>query len=540
MNSSIELLESRIAPAAIFVSANTATYTDQDGDLITVKFGKPILTDGVGGNVATILATSAAGSGERLDLINLTGVAGAAGTSISVTAKLAGNGDGLVNVGRISSDVDLGAVAIRGDLHEIDAGDLADTTKAGVKSLSVYSFGLATILLGGAAAESTIQGPLGSLTVKTDMPGPRLLVVAAVNADAKIGSVTIGGTLSGSGADFTGVIGAEGSIGKVKIGGDIFGNAGQDSGVVYSSFGNIGSITIGGSIYGGGINSGALSAGLRIGKIKIGGDVTGGSGHDSGQIFSGTGTGSITLGGSLIGGAGFNSANLISTGSLGPVKIGGSVRGEGDAINGNTAAIAAYGGSIAGITIGRDAIAGDGTANGSIFAQTSLGPVKIGGSIYSAGTGDFLIRAIGTPENPVAIAALTVAGSVRDAVILAGYNVLNAPVSGNASIGAVKVGGNWIASSIAAGVENTVFPNFGDANDSLIGTPALVSKIASITIGGFVSGTVGGSDHFGFVAQEIGKLSIGGTKIAIPAPGFGARDLGLTGDFTVVQIPLVT
>ena len=43
-NQSIELLESRIAPAAVFINSSTARCTDADGDSITVKFSKGILT----------------------------------------------------------------------------------------------------------------------------------------------------------------------------------------------------------------------------------------------------------------------------------------------------------------------------------------------------------------------------------------------------------------------------------------------------------------------------------------------------------------
>src|SRR5207253_2668450 len=110
--SPIEILEVRIAPAAVFVSPTVATYDDVDGDHVTVKFSKPILTNG---NVANVVHVDGTG---QLTLIDFTNVASTAqGTNLSVTAKLAGDGDGFVNVGQVNATgIDLGAVKIRGDL----------------------------------------------------------------------------------------------------------------------------------------------------------------------------------------------------------------------------------------------------------------------------------------------------------------------------------------------------------------------------------------------------------------------------------------
>src|SRR5262249_50349502 len=96
--------------------------------------------------------------------------ASAAGTSLSVTGvrSAINGGDGFVNIGDINApNIDLGAVRVRGDLGQIDAGD-AITTTAGLASLLVQSlgrFGISTQAAGG-DLETDIQGPLGSLTVK--------------------------------------------------------------------------------------------------------------------------------------------------------------------------------------------------------------------------------------------------------------------------------------------------------------------------------------------------------------------------------------
>ena len=135
---SIEPLESRIAPSTVltFVNANSAAYDDVDGDRVTVKFSKPILTSG---NVGTVLHTVASGLGLQLQFIDLTGLAAAPdGTGITITAALqdidhngSKDGDGFVNVGQINATAhDLGAVSIKGDLGRIDAGDATTTTPA--------------------------------------------------------------------------------------------------------------------------------------------------------------------------------------------------------------------------------------------------------------------------------------------------------------------------------------------------------------------------------------------------------------------------
>ena len=75
-----------------------------------------------------------------------------------------------------------------------------------------------------------------------------------------------------------------------------------------------------------------------------------------------------------------------------------------------------------------------------------------------------------------------------------------------------------LASDLAAGVR----PGngyFGDADDSLIpGGGAIVSRIASITIKGQALGSTAAGDSFGFAAQQIGALKVGGIAFKL-TPG---------------------
>jgi hypothetical protein len=67
--------------------------------------------------------------------------------------------------------------------------------------------------------------------------------------------------------------------------------------------------------------------------------------------------------------------------------------------------------------------------------------------------------------------------------------------------------------------------------------PIVFSKIGSVTIGGQVLGTVGGTDHYGFVAETVGTVRIGGSLVPM-TPGMHTDDLsiGTTGDFNVLEI----
>ena len=88
--------------------------------------------------------------------------------------------------------------------------------------------------------------------------------------------------------------------------------------------------------------------------------------------------------------------------------------------------------------------------------------------------------------------------------------------------------------------------SFGYANDSLIpgSNPAIISKIGSITIRGQVFGTpssVSGTDHFGFAAQQIGKLKVGGrsfTLTAGEANDLAGQGVGVTGDLRIREVTL--
>src|SRR5262249_57767464 len=94
---------------------------------------------------------------------------------------------------------------------------------------------------------------------------------------------------------------------------------------------------------------------------------------------------------------------------------------------------------------------------------------------------------------------------------------------------------------VGAGAGAGLDEQFGTNDDGSIdaGNPAIIAKIASVTIGGQVLGTVGGSDHFGFVAQQIGLFKVNGITLPLhagPDNDLTELALGSTGDVTLREV----
>lgn len=526
----IEPLEPRIAPAAVF------TYTDVDGDKVTIKTSA--------GN-DSLLAIGVSLSNGVLTRINLNKDNFGdqfAGTNLSVTVKRAVGGDGQAHLGWLDAiGIDLGRVVIKGDLGRIDAGD-ADTATAGVKSLKVDSMGQYNFPDPGPGVDlekfNVISGPLGKLHVVGDFTNIDLIVSGGDNdADGKIGKIIIGGSLRGGPADVAGLIDADGDIGAITIKGDLQGGRGSESGRIETK-GSIGRITIGGTISGDFSSSGSIGANKGMGPVWIGGNVIGGTYYRSGFIESSDGPiASVTIRGSLIGGQNSSTGFIYAGDDLGPVKILGDFIG-GDlserVVEGTDPDLVNSGqiyseGRIARVIIGGSILGGADRSNSgdihlgaSIIALDDIGSIEIGGDIVGTPEAYVSITARGQEapgaKEDLAIGKIKVRGDVAYMQFLAGFTYslsgIQSAVNGDASIGPVKVGGSWIASHLSAGIDS-VDGRLGNENDGVIpgGKPNLIARIARIAIGGNVLGTdnaVSPSDHFGFVAQQIGSFKAGG------------------------------
>jgi hypothetical protein len=147
-----------------------------------------------------------------------------------------------------------------------------------------------------------------------------------------------------------------------------------------------------------------------------------------------------------------------------------------------------------------------------------------------------------TATKDTAFGTITVGGRVEEARFRAGYDTDLSAVNGTASIGAVQVGGDWLASILSAGVKPGTDGVFGTADDEVINntSDAIMAKIASIKIKGAVVGTdpsVSDTDHFGFIAQQIGSFKSLGVAAHLTSATDPAIELSPTTiDVTVREV----
>ena len=279
-HSSLERLEARIAPAAFLVvrtnsttfgavaaggavspftfspDGKSATYTDSDGDLISLTVSKGRL------RTENFDFTPIAGT-SRIDvhLLDLTALGLGAkfqGASIGVRVMNPG-GDGFGDLRGIkATGIDLNRVIVQdGDLGQIDVGDanLATPAIALLQADQMGFYGSA----GQPAGQDTvskIRGPVGAIN---------LLEYVDAFIDVRgggIGAITLNHIAGIDATTSNASIRATGAIGSVLVRGDIEGGVGDYSGVIWSR--------------------------TRIGSITVFGDIKGGGGFDSGAIFAGS------------------------------------------------------------------------------------------------------------------------------------------------------------------------------------------------------------------------------------------------------------
>lgn len=443
------------------------------------------------------------------------------------TARILADHGGIASI-RIGGDLTAGTGSQSAFIETKDNGTIGPVSIGGAMT--------------GSAAASTASilssGSIGAVKIGKDLAGLGGDHSGSIQStNGGIASIFIGGKFSGGTVANSGLISSKTDLGKVTIGGDV------DGGTIIGQA-NIGSVSIGGSIIGKAIDgSGGIHSTGNLGAVSITGDVTGGSGKLTGVVESLGSLLSVKIGGSLVGGTADNTGRISALGPAGSVFIGGDV--EGGSITGSVSLLNSgslyFGNHVASVRVDGSVVAGtnDGAGgatllgSGSIVSARDFGSIRIGGDLTgSSGTGGVtqaIISAYG--ENVatftnVAIGSLSVGGSVEHASVLAGYsyNTTTGALTANgpgAQIGAVKVGQDWVASNLVAGAQNSGFPNFGDANDSLIPNAKTVARIASIVIGGQVLGSADANDHFGIVAEVVGSLKVGGSTITLaPADSF--------------------
>jgi len=428
--------------------------------------------------------------------------------------NVAGDIDGAyidVEAGANSAQVPgtIGAVTIGGSLLGVDHNNNeGGPNDSGNDDGVIFAAGS----IGPISIKGSIQGRTGILSDHDSYSG------LIYTAHGNIGSVKIGGSVvGGNGALYTGSIVSGGNMGAVTIGGSLVGNGGDTaeySGAIYSSA-TMGNVTIGGSLVGGGTSdsggttdfSGFILSVGNMGAVAVGCSVVGSVSFEGAFIGCDGTMASVKIGGSVQGGGGLSSGSISSAGNLGPVTIGQDLQGGGGLLSGDLKS----NGNLGNITIGGS------LTNGDIIGGGIIGQVKIGGSIVGA-----TISALGqaTPKSPndLAIAGLTVGEDLEFANIFAGYSFDGTnfnPTSADAQIGNVSVGGDWIASNLLAGAKPTGSGQFEKITGGT-DNAAITSSIASIAIAGEVMGTLTvANDSYGFAAELVKSLTIGGTKIKL-------------------------
>lgn len=491
-------------------------------------------------------------------------IGGANGSVGTVTIGGSMIGGSAANSGRVHAHGVLGTVTVGGDV----VGGAGSHSGALTSFLGITSVTINGSLIGGSSTFSgtvltdhlgggpTSGGPgadIGTVKILGNLIGGSNTSAGTVYSESgKLTNVTINGSARGGAGELSGTVYSFQDMGTVKVLGDVAGGTGEKSGNILSEL-TLASLTIGGSLIGGSAQfSGRVQSSFNVGTLKVTGDVVGGSNFYSGYIQVGN-TSSLTVGGSLIGGPS-SLTGTVSAGNLGTVTIGRNLVGSSaSGIEDRVFTGGVFANRIGTMTVGGSLVAGvDNTSglfikNGAVTTEHDIGSLTINGSLVGNSTNPALIRARGQAAPPatsdIAIGTLKVLGRVERALIHAGATD-SIGANADAQIGTVTVGGDWIASSLVAGAQAGTDGHFGTTDDLKLGgaflkdLPAVFSKINSITIGGQVIGSAFTADTFGFVAESIGSLKIGGDTTISLLAGNSNDDfaLGLFGDIRVNEI----
>ena len=493
------------------------------GAISSVTIGDDIIADSGPGS-ATI---SSLGSIARLlvkgDIDGVTNAAGVRSANIYAgaglpSATIKGNiyGGAGVQSALIESGRTIGTLIVEKSI----LGGGGDGSGAIVAHGAITSLTVKTDLVGGVGRQSgtvlsgidaLLGGDLGTVVIARKMTGGLGVGSGSVVSGGGIRSISVGtlplviGTplltvLNGGEGNGSGSISALGAITSLRINGHANGGLGSESGSVVTSdrihgfneyAGNVVTAAIAGRLTGGdGPRSGSLLIDGSLTSLVVAG-LAGGTGATSGSVRVGEGAvapgdaGSIRIVGDFSRHAmpGLDSASIVTAGKLGTLTVTG-------AMNGATVRV---GLNSTGITV---------TGNVSNSLITAYG------------------QAVQGAAADLALARLTFGGSVSGSSFLAGYDLSGAAANPDAQIGTVTVVHDWTASNLVAGAAVGTDPGFGNAGDAVasgVDNSAIVSRIASIVIGGVVAGSGVAGEHFGFVAELVRSMKVGATIFALDA-----------------------
>jgi hypothetical protein len=578
-----------------------------DDTLGVLRVGGSIL--GLGGNAGGIGTVSVT---NRLQSVIVKGaLIGGAGTSsgsiladsfgfITVGTMRGGSGD--FSGGIHAEDGSIDRLLVRGDVLGGTAANSAQQITAGGK---VSVLRIDGSVVGSSGAYKSDPGEFGqiyaelgfgSIVIRNDLVGGSTefggSIVSGrddgatnaldISGNAPITRVLIRGSIVGGVANGTGSIFCD-TIGKIQVLGSIRGGIGDRSASLDLGEDAIGSVLVGGDILGGdGEDSATIVGGNEDGlgapRLLVRGDIVGGFGPGSGVIDSNEGGfATLVIGGQIIGGGGPDSGGVIvdidSDFETRRVVLGGGIRGGTGADSGfadvdGATNLTVIGSIIFGSgprsgyleiddvirTLVRGSLFGGLNNAGHIHGDDDCGTLTIEGSIIGVqGTARIIAKGDSfggfSPFNPVAFTRIAIGGDVRNAEILAGYDIdasgVIVAVTPDVQIGSVNVGGNWIQSNLILGAEDGVDNRFGTTDDAsivpeapVIDNPDTISRVGSIIIKGSILGIPGGVPRFGFVAEEIGAFRYGKNTLTLtPGTLDPAVSVAPTGDVFVREIP---
>jgi hypothetical protein len=370
------------------ISPSELHYRDADGDGITVKFDRDVLTQETSSEafrfeegergyfLAEIDVAKLAVNSKSLRHLDITITATSAyrdGDNIEedrivLYRPLSAYVDppasnGKADVGQINAaGIDLGEVWVSGNLERIVAGDSKAGT-AGLESLMVDSLGT----LGDAAlaqagdVTSVITGALRKLEVKDDIVAALVKIQGGSRGDLVEGHV--GGDVIGGAFAYSGSIEARGTIKSLAIDGDLVGGSALNAGSIHGGK-QIKQLSIGGGLLGGSARYAGRIDSLDIGELSIGGDVHFGKGEYSASIEAARNIKSIHVEGDVIGGAADRSGSIVAHKNIGEAGVRGNIDGGIGDFSGYLSAER----KISSISVGGDLLGSFGERSGSVAA----------------------------------------------------------------------------------------------------------------------------------------------------------------------------
>lgn len=445
-----------------------------------------------------------------------------------------------------SVDAGMGLLTVLGDVNRVRVEIGAE---GGGNAAGVVVRG--SVIGGASSGEGAIlvRGQAGTVSVGGDLVGGTGNFSGNITVDGGAKIIRVGGSVVGGDGGLSGTIHSNGRLQSFFIGGDLIGGRGesgsisvggdekapaasavirgsilggtqvfagiQESASAEFSVFNVKSVIVGGSVVGGGsVASGAIQAEGGVGSILIRGDIrkTPTAVFDTAQV-SVFKSASFTVGGSITGASGVNPVVLISE-RVGKFTVGGDIRTAGSDTSLliiNAAGDVLVGGSI---------IDDDAKTDAAIFVNNDIKKFTVKGSIRGDSTTEASIRfGSGNPPvlpNGVALGALVVSGSLKNATLVFGDNE-----EADGSVGSIFIGGDVIASRLIA--DRAYSPGIdgkaGTLDDAALPAtaPDQISRLASLVIRGRIVGDGAGGSSFGIAFDQIKTATVGGEKLTTTA-----------------------